>query len=114
MRKVYVNVTTKLKINKPRGRDIDDVLADMDYNFVSITDGGNVVEDTEIREWTVIRNDKGMDLVVHVITRLILNLDEGTEVSQVIENMDYHFTSQTEECEITDTEIIDYDITDSK
>ena len=33
---------------------------------------------------------------VAVTTRMILDLDEGIEVTEVLENMDYKFTSQTE------------------
>lgn len=51
---------------------------------------------------------------VNVITRLIIDLDEGTKVSNVITNMDYNYNSQTEGAEILDTEIVDFNITDSK
>jgi len=51
---------------------------------------------------------------VTVTTRLIIRADEGTDVNEVLENMDYDFTSQTDSAEIEDTEIRDWDITDSK
>lgn len=51
---------------------------------------------------------------VTVTTRLIIRADEGTDVNEVLENMDYDFTSQTDGAEIEDTEIRDWDITDSK
>jgi len=49
MRKVYVNVTTRLIIRANDDVNIDEVLSDMDYNFVSNTDGADI-EDTEIRD----------------------------------------------------------------
>ena len=33
---------------------------------------------------------------VEVATKMILDMDEGIEVTEVLENMDYEFTSQTE------------------
>lgn len=49
-----------------------------------------------------------------VTTRLIIEVEEGVEVSNVIEEMDYNFTSQTDNAVIVDTEILDFEVTDSK
>jgi len=49
-----------------------------------------------------------------VITRLIIDMDEGIEVDEVLENMDYDFTSSTDGAEIVDTEIMEWEVTDSK
>jgi hypothetical protein len=51
---------------------------------------------------------------INVITRLIINVDEGTDVGEVLENMDYNFVSKTDSADIVDTEISDWDIEDSK
>ena len=51
---------------------------------------------------------------VNVKTRLIIEMDEGIEVAEVLDNMDYNFTSNNDEAEITDTEIKDYEVIDSK
>lgn len=51
---------------------------------------------------------------VNVTTRLIIRADEDVEIEGVLENMDYGFTSQTDGAEIEDTEIQDWEITDSK
>jgi len=51
---------------------------------------------------------------VTVTTRLIIRADEGVDIDEVIQEMDYDFTSQTEGAEIEDTEITDHEITDSK
>jgi len=52
-RKVYVNVVTRLIINMDEGVDVDDVIADMDYNFSSSTDNADII-DTEIRDYNVL------------------------------------------------------------
>lgn len=51
---------------------------------------------------------------VVVTTRLIVEMEEGIEMGEVIQEMDYNFTSQTEGVDIVDTEIRDYNIEDSK
>ena len=51
---------------------------------------------------------------VNVTTRLIISLDEDTEVSEVIENLDYNFDSQTDTADILDTEILEHEVIDSK
>lgn len=51
---------------------------------------------------------------VEVTTRLIINMDEGIEVQEVISEMDYNFTSQTDGADIIDTEIRDHEVKDSK
>ena len=52
MRKVYVNVTTRLIIRADDEQPIDEVLENMDYSFVSQSDGADI-EDTEIQDWEV-------------------------------------------------------------
>ena len=51
---------------------------------------------------------------VEVKTRIIMDMEEGIEVGDVISEMDYEFTSQTENVDFVDTEIRDYEVTDSK
>jgi len=53
-------------------------------------------------------------MYVTVTTRLIIRADEGVEINGVLENMDYDFTSQTDGADIEDTEIQDWNVTDSK
>lgn len=50
---------------------------------------------------------------LEVKTRLILSIDDTMEVSRAIEEMDYSFNSG-EGFDVLDTEILDYEITDSK
>ena len=47
-------------------------------------------------------------LYVEVITRLVVELEEGVNVSEVIQEMDYNFTSTTDGAMIVETEIRDY------
>lgn len=49
MRKIYVEVKVRLIINADEGVDIDDVISDCDYEFVSRTPGADIT-DTEIQE----------------------------------------------------------------
>jgi hypothetical protein len=51
---------------------------------------------------------------VTVKTRLIIEVEEGVSIDDIIQEMDYEFISNTENADITDTEIIEYEITDSK
>ena len=53
-------------------------------------------------------------IYVKVITRLIIRADDGVDVSEVLENMDYDFSSQTDGADIEDTEIKDWEVLDSK
>ena len=53
-------------------------------------------------------------VTVKVEVTLQIDADEGVEITEVLENMDYSFTSQTEGADIQNTEIRDWEITDSK
>lgn len=51
---------------------------------------------------------------VNVTTRLIISVDEGQDVEEVLQNMDYNFTaSDSDDATIEDTEITEWEITDS-
>ena len=51
---------------------------------------------------------------VNVTVRLIIRADEGVEINNVLEDMEYDFTSQTEGADIEDTEVQNWEIIDSK
>lgn len=51
---------------------------------------------------------------VNVTTRIIMQMEEGIEVSDVVSDMDYSFVPQTEGIEFLDTEIRDHEVIDSK
>ena len=51
---------------------------------------------------------------VEVKVRVILNLDDDTEVSKAMEEVDYSFNSNSKYFDVLDTEILDYEVTDSK
>jgi hypothetical protein len=53
-------------------------------------------------------------VTVEVKIKLVIRIDEGTEVSQVIDEMDYRFNDTTGSATIEDTEILDQEVTDSK
>jgi len=52
MRKVYIDVKTRLIIRADDDQSIDEVLENMDYNFTSTNDGADV-EDSEIQDWNI-------------------------------------------------------------
>lgn len=51
---------------------------------------------------------------VELAVRLILDVDEGVEVSHVIDELDYSFNDTTDSARVEDTSIQDFEITDSK
>ena len=51
---------------------------------------------------------------VNVETRIIMEMEEGISVGEVIEEMDYSFAPQTEGVDFVDMEIRDYEVEDSK
>lgn len=51
---------------------------------------------------------------VDVKVRLIIRAEEGQDIDEVLTNMDYNFTSNSDDAEIEDTEITDWDVVDSK
>jgi len=51
---------------------------------------------------------------VNVTTRLIIRADEGVDINDVLSDMDYDFTSQTDGADIEDTEVTNWEVTDSK
>jgi len=53
-------------------------------------------------------------VTVEVKVRLKIRMNEGIEVSAVVNEADYDFKSTSDGAEIEDTEIIDHEVTDSK
>lgn len=53
-------------------------------------------------------------VTVELKVKLLLRVDEGVEVSEVINELDYNFTDNTDKATIEDTEILDYEVTDSR
>lgn len=57
-------------------------------------------------------SDRKVTVIVKVKMSIIV--DEGQEISQVINEMDYDFEDNTGNADIQDTEILEYEIVDSK
>lgn len=53
MRKIYVEVKTRLIINANEKQNVDEVLENMDYDFISQSDGADII-DTEILDWNIL------------------------------------------------------------
>lgn len=51
---------------------------------------------------------------VKVEVLLRLDMDEGVEVSQAINEIDYDFKSTMDSVDVTDTEILGFEVQDSK
>jgi len=51
-----------------------------------------------------------VDLTVH----LTMKVDEGTEVQEVVDELDYGFTDTTGHATVEDTEITGHEVTDSR
>jgi hypothetical protein len=51
---------------------------------------------------------------VEVKVKLVLNMDEGVEVTDVINELNYNFQSTLDGADVEDTEILDHEVTDSK
>jgi hypothetical protein len=51
---------------------------------------------------------------VDVVVSIEMVMEEGIEVGDVISDMMYSFTPDQDGVDFTDTQIIDYDVTDSK
>lgn len=51
---------------------------------------------------------------IEVTTRIIVNMDEGVEVQEVLDEIGFDFFSNTEGAEVEDTEIVAWGVTDSK
>ncbi len=53
-------------------------------------------------------------VTVKVEVKLTMKVDEGVEVSEIIDEMDYNFSDTTTQATIEDTEILDFEIMDSR
>ena len=53
-------------------------------------------------------------VIVEVKVKLVVNVDEGYAIGHILDEMDYSFTDTTTRADIQDTEILDYEVKDSK
>ena len=53
-------------------------------------------------------------VTVKLEVRLVMSVDEGVEISDVVNKLDYQINDTTTTADILDTEIIDYEVEDSK
>ena len=51
---------------------------------------------------------------VDVKVRVVLNCDDDADVVEVLNEMDYEFYDTTSKADVMDTEILDFEIKDSK
>ena len=53
-------------------------------------------------------------VTVEVKVKLSMKVDEGVEIGDIISEMDYDFSDTTTQADIEDTEILGYEVTDSR
>ncbi len=53
-------------------------------------------------------------VTVKLEMKIVMSVDEGMEISEVIQELDYQVTDTTTAADILDTEIIDYEVLDSQ
>ncbi len=53
-------------------------------------------------------------VTVELEMRVVMKVDEGVEISDVVNELDYQVNDTTSTADILDTEITDYEVIDSK
>jgi hypothetical protein len=53
-------------------------------------------------------------VTVKLEMRIVMSVDEGIEISEIINELDFQVNDTTTAADILDTEIIDYEVVDSK
>jgi hypothetical protein len=51
---------------------------------------------------------------INLTVKLVLNVDDGVEISDVVNELDYEFGDNTGLADVIDTEILDHEVIDSK
>ena len=51
---------------------------------------------------------------IELKVKVLMVVNEGVEISNVVDELDYQITDTTTEADILDTEIIDYELMNSK
>jgi hypothetical protein len=68
---------------------------------------------TKQKQFTL-RRKQMRKVYVEMKVRLVVNVDEDTTIGEVIDEMNYSFVDQTGNADIIDSEILDYEVKDSK
>jgi hypothetical protein len=51
---------------------------------------------------------------VTIEVRLVIEQNDGVETAEIIDELDYNFSDTTDKATVVETEILDYEVTDSK
>jgi len=70
-------------------------------------------EETRITECRK-RGEVMRKVTVKLEMRLVMSVDEGVEISDVVNELDYQINDTTTAADILDTEITDFEVQDSK
>jgi len=53
-------------------------------------------------------------MVIEVKVKMVINADDNVALQTILDEMDYNFTDTTTQADIEDTEILDYEVIDSR
>ena len=53
-------------------------------------------------------------VIVEIKAKIIMSVDDDVEISEIINELDYEFSDTTTKATIEDTEIVNYEVIDSK
>jgi len=53
-------------------------------------------------------------ITVELKMKMMISVNDGVEVSEIIDELDYTIVDTTSQADILDTEILDYEVIDSK
>lgn len=118
-RKVYITAKISLDIRRHKSVTVDEAMAECDYWFKSTTQGADI-EDTELRGWEEMEDTNrktGKDHIrgkAEVDAKLIIRADEGVNIDEVMQEVDYGFQSLLGGASVKGMEILEWEITDSK
>jgi hypothetical protein len=117
MRKVIANVKVRLVMSLGKNDDENDAIDDLDYKFIAADHA--TVEDTEIMDTEIIDASaydagKKKRVVANLTVKLVITVNEGVAFSDVIDEMDYDFFAAEIHHMVESTEILDYDVVDSR
>jgi hypothetical protein len=80
---------------------------------------GKIYDEEELYKLSIDHKDKIYKIIMRKVTvelkvKLVLNVDEGVDVSDVINELNYNFEPGNTNTTVKDQEIVDFDILDSK
>jgi hypothetical protein len=60
------------------------------------------------------RKNKMRKVYIEAQFKIVIEVEEGIEISEVMDELDWGFVSMTDNADIADVEMLDYEVKDSK